>query len=84
MRSTRVLRMGLWYYRNMDEQQTLQKLKEMDEKLDKVYKSTERTRKYIFWMFIISILVVVLPLIGLLFAIPQFLSLYSDLGNLGL
>ena len=68
----------------MDEQQILQKLIELEEKIDKVYKSTERTRKYILWMFIISILVVVLPLIGLLFIIPQFLSLYSDLGSLGL
>jgi len=68
----------------MDEQQIFQKLKELEEKIDKVYKSTERTKKYILWMFIISILVVVLPIIGLLFAIPQFLSLYSDLGSLGL
>ena len=68
----------------MDEEQILQKLSELEEKLDNVYKSTERTRKYILWMFIISILVVVLPLIGLVFIIPQFLNLYSDLGSLGL
>ncbi|MCH7604907.1 hypothetical protein IID24_02890 [Patescibacteria group bacterium] len=68
----------------MDEQQILQKLKEMEEKLDEVYKSTERTRKYILWMFILSILVIVLPLAGLVFIIPQFLSLYGDLGSLGL
>ena len=68
----------------MDEQQILQKLSELEKKLDNVYKSTERTRKYILWMFIISILVVVLPLIGLVFIIPQFLNLYSDLGSLGL
>ncbi|MCH8048875.1 hypothetical protein IIC44_02140 [Patescibacteria group bacterium] len=68
----------------MDEEKILRKLSELEEKLDNVYKSTERTRKYILWMFIISILVVVLPLIGLVFIIPQFLSLYSDLGSLGL
>ena len=68
----------------MDEQQILQKLSELEEKLDNVYKSTERTRKYILWMFIISIVVVVLPLVGLIFVIPQFLNLYSDLGSLGL
>ena len=62
----------------MDEQQTLQKLQEMEEKLDKVYKSTESTRKYIFAMLIISILVIVLPAIGLIFIIPQFLSIYSS------
>jgi len=68
----------------MDEQQILQKLKEMEEKLDKVYKSTERTRKYILTMLIFSILVIVLPLIGFILVIPQFLSLYNDLGSLGL
>jgi len=65
----------------MDEQQILQKFKELEEKLDKVYKSTELTRKYILTMLIISILVIVLPLIGLIFLIPQFLSVYSDLGS---
>ena len=65
----------------MDEQQILQQLKELEEKLDAVYKSTERTRKYILSMLIISILVIVLPLIGFIFVIPQFLNIYSDLGN---
>ena len=64
----------------MDEQQILQKLKELDGKVDKVYKSTERTRKYILVMLVISIAVVFLPLIGLIFVIPQFLNIYSDLG----
>lgn len=64
----------------MDEQQILQKFKELEEKLDKVYKSTELTRKYILTMLIISVLVIVLPLIGLIFLIPQFLSVYSGLG----
>ena len=68
----------------MDEQQALQKLKEMEEKLDKVYKSTEQTRKYILAMLIGSIALIVLPLIGFLFLIPQFLSVYGDLGDLGL
>jgi len=66
----------------MDEQQILQKLKEIEEKLDEVHKSTERTRKYILTMLIFGILVVVLPLIGFIFVIPQFLNLYSDLGGL--
>jgi len=64
----------------MDEQQISQKLVELDTKLDKVYKSSERTRKYILAMLIMSILVFVLPAIGLIFVIPQFLSIYSDLG----
>ena len=65
----------------MDEQQILQKLKELEEKLDAMYKSTERTRKYILIMLVISIVVIVLPLIGFIFIIPQFLNIYSDLGS---
>ena len=65
----------------MDEQKILQKLEELEGKLDAVHKSTERTRKYIFAMLVISIVVIVLPLIGFIFIIPQFLSIYSDLGN---
>ena len=68
----------------MDEQQILQKLKEMEERLDKVYKSTEQTRKYILAMLIFSVVFLVLPLVGLIFIIPQFLSVYNDLGNFGL
>ena len=72
----------------MDEQHILQKFKEIEEKLDEVYESTERTRKYIRNMLIFNIVVFVLffvlPIIGLIFVIPQFLNLYSDLGSLGL
>jgi len=64
----------------MDEQQISQKLIELDTKLDKVYKSSEKTRKYILAMLIMSILFFILPAAGLIFVIPQFLSLYSDLG----
>ena len=70
----------------MDEQAILAKLEEQNKKIDGIYKSVEKTRKYFLWTLIISIVVVVLPLIGLLFVIPQFLSLYSSLNleSLGL
>lgn len=54
-----------------------QKFEEVDEKIDKIYKSTERTRKYFLWTMIISIVVIVLPLIALVFVAPLFLSLYG-------
>ena len=56
----------------MDE--VLKKLAELDEKVDKVYKSAEKTRKYFVWTIIASVVVFVLPLIGLLFVIPQFIN----------
>ncbi len=60
------------------DQEILEKFKEQDIKLDKIYKSVESTRKYFLWAFIITILAIFLPFIGLLFIIPQFLSIYTS------
>lgn len=45
-----------------------------EKKLDAVYKSVEKTRTYFLWALIITAVFVILPLIGLAFAIPQFLG----------
>ena len=55
----------------------LKKFDEQQRLLEAVYRSTEKTRKYFLWVMIISIAVIVLPVIGLVFAIPQFLNTYS-------
>jgi len=55
----------------------LQKLAEQEKKIEAIYVSVEKTRKYFLWTMIISVGVVVLPLIGLMFAIPFFLSALS-------
>jgi len=65
------------------DQEILQKFDEQQKKLEQVYQSVERMRKYFLWTLIISVVVIVLPLIGLLLVIPQFFSLYSG-ANLGL
>jgi len=59
-------------------------LKSLEEKINAIYTSVEKTRKYIKWAFVISVLAVVLPMIGLLFAIPSFLSNFRQLQSLGL
>jgi hypothetical protein len=58
------------------------RLAELEKKLDAVYVSTEKTRKYLWWTLVITVVVLVLPLIGLLFAIPAFISSYSGLMNI--
>ncbi|MDO8495735.1 MAG: hypothetical protein Q7S32_04485 [bacterium] len=55
-------------------EEILKKLQEQEEKLNAIYKSTEKTRKYFKWTLILSIVFFILPLIGLLIVIPQFLS----------
>ncbi len=60
------------------EEEILRKITEQEEKLEKIYRSVEKTRKYLFWSFIISIVVFVLPLIGLIVIIPWFLNAYTS------
>ena len=55
-------------------EEVLKKLVELEAKIDAVYKSAEKTRKYFMWTLILSVVLFVLPLIGLIFVIPQFLS----------
>ena len=66
----------------MDE--ILRKLEEQDKKLDAIYKSAEKTRKYFLWTLIITIVVIVLPLIGLIFAVPALLKSRGAYSTLGL
>jgi len=65
------------------EEEILKKLELQEKKIDEMYLSIEKMRKYFLWTFIITIALVILPLIGLIFVIPQFLSTLEG-GNLGL
>ncbi len=54
----------------------LNRLAAQDAKLDAIYKSTEKTRKYFQVVFWITIVTVVLPLLGLIIGIPLFINSY--------
>ena len=54
----------------------------LEKKIDAIYISTEKTRKYILSALIMTVVAFVLPLIGLMFAIPTFISTYSGLMNI--
>lgn len=55
------------------------KLAELEKKIDAIYVSVEKTRKYFLWTLIITVALFVLPLIGLIFAIPAFISSYTGM-----
>jgi F0F1-type ATP synthase membrane subunit c/vacuolar-type H+-ATPase subunit K len=55
------------------------RLAAIEKKVEAVYISAEKTRKYFLTVLIVSVIAFVLPLIGLLFAIPSMLSTYSTL-----
>lgn len=61
----------------------LKKLEEQEQKIDKIYRSVEKMRKYFLWSLIIGIVFIVLPLVGLIFIIPMFLKTLN-LSGLGL
>lgn len=64
------------YTMNMDTE-LIQKLQAQDEKLERIYQSVEKTRKYFLWMMIVTVIAFVLPLIGLMFAVPFLMSSLS-------
>lgn len=66
----------------MDEQQLGQRLDALEKKIDAVYASAEKTRKYFLAVIVVSVVAFVLPLIGLVFAIPSFLAGYGSLEGL--
>ena len=61
-----------------------QRLDALEKKLDAIYVSTEKTRKYFLTAMIATLVAFILPLLGLIFAIPAFLSVYSNIGNIGI
>lgn len=57
------------------------KLEEIGAKADRAYQAAETVRKYLFWTGVITAALIILPLIGLAFAIPQFISTYTSILN---
>ncbi|MCK5491096.1 MAG: hypothetical protein KAI67_04600 [Candidatus Pacebacteria bacterium] len=59
-----------------NEEQILEILKQNQEILQKTHRSAEKTRKYILYNAIFTVVVFMLPLIGLVIAIPIFMETY--------
>lgn len=63
----------------MDEE-LIKKIDNLEQKIDESTRQLTKLRRYFMWTLIISAAVVILPMIGLIIAIPQFLSTYQGLG----
>lgn len=59
------------------EEEILRKIDDQNKKIDAIWISVEKTRKYFLTTLIISVVMTVLPLIGLLIIIPIVLSSLS-------
>jgi len=66
----------------MEDSEIRQQLDLLQQKIDAVYVSAEKTRKYFLAVIIVSLIAFVSPLVGLFFAIPSFLSSYGDISGL--
>jgi hypothetical protein len=64
------------------DQELKNRLDSIEKKVEMAYASAEKTRKYFLVTLIVSAVAFLLPLVGLLFAIPSFLSTYSDISGL--
>ena len=65
------------------DQETLNKLETLEKKVNAIYSSVEKTRKYFLITLIVTVVMIVLPILGFIVVIPIFLS-SLNLGDLGL
>lgn len=63
-------------------QEIKSKLDEQTAKIDAVFTSVEKSRKYFLVTMWITVLAIVLPVIGLAFLMPTFLESYSNILNI--
>jgi len=62
---------------HMDEK-IIQKIEAQAKKLEEIYASVEKMRKYFLWTLIISAGMVILPMLGLIIIIPWFLKVMGS------
>jgi len=59
----------------MEDQELQQKLLDLEKKIDAIYVSAERTRRYFLVVIIVTFAALFLPLVAFLFAAPSILSI---------
>jgi hypothetical protein len=67
------------------EQELNKKIEEQGLKIDEILKSVEKMRKYFLITMWVTVIVIVVPIIGLMFVLPTFFNSYlSSFSGLGL
>jgi hypothetical protein len=56
-----------------------EKIGELEKKIDSIRHTVEAIKKIFFWTAVVSLAIFILPLLGLLIVLPQFLSTYGGL-----
>ncbi|PJA89475.1 MAG: hypothetical protein CO138_00245 [Candidatus Moranbacteria bacterium CG_4_9_14_3_um_filter_33_15] len=60
------------------EEEILKRMKAQEEKIDQIYRSVEKTRKYFLWTLLATIIMFILPFLGIIVAIPWFIGVMSS------
>ena len=63
-------------------EQIEQKIGALEVKIDELTVSINKIKNIFYWILVVSIVAFVLPLIGLVFAIPKFIAGYADISGL--
>lgn len=61
------------------DQEIKNKLDEQSQKIDAIFASVEKSRKYFLVTMWITVIVIVLPIIGLAFIAPSFVTSYTNI-----
>lgn len=64
-------------------EELLKKIEEQQIKIDAMYVSVEKLRKYFLWTLIITIATIVLPIVAMMLILPSLLSTLSGAYGLG-
>jgi len=64
-------------------EELLKKLQEQEVKIDAMYASVEKLRKYFLWTLIITGVTIILPIIALMFILPSLMNTLSGAYGLG-
>lgn len=67
----------------MEEADIAKRMAVLETKIDEVHKYVKRLYNIFLWTGIITVAMFVLPLIGLMFVIPSFISSYTSMGSIG-
>lgn len=70
------------YDGRMEDRELRDYLARIEEKAEAARRAAEDTKRYFLWLVAGSIIAFLLPLLGLVFAVPALLSIYSSLGSL--
>jgi len=60
------------------EEEILKRMRAQEEKIDQIYRSVEKTRKYFLWTLLATVIMFILPFLGIIVAIPWFIGVMSS------